>query len=538
MTKDILQFFPINEDKGFKGPRSGQTAVLRAVEKAFREGYKNVLLEAPVGSGKSGIAVTASDFYGSAHILTPRKSLQNQYMDDFRDVKEIVMMKGRGAYPCSRKYNSEEYRQLTYRIEEGEDVSVIEGTKCSEAPCLRSSSIRSSCKDARACPYDVAWGVADSTKTVVHNLHSFIFQAYFAGKFDKRNILIIDEAHEIEGIIRGFAVRKIDLPLYVTEETYAATAEFRTLLDWKGWLTGFARHFSDRPSGSSGVSDREAYLSNLDALEMLSDAFGEKFVVSGNRDRFNNKTQIEITPEQIGSLVEKYLLNFSDRRLLMSGTIYSKTAFCKRNGLNENETCFIRIPSTFPKENRPIYCKSEYLVDTSHALWEENYPKMVANIDKVFNIFDDAKGLIHAPSYLAAEQLYKSLEYSGRVVTHNKDNLQETLEAFYASEEPLVLISPVCQQGVDFKYDRARFQIVLRVPYLNTGDAFINYMVKKDFSWYNHQALIIFGQQMGRVNRSEDDYGVTILMDERFPKFLSRNRNVIPKWLTDAIIYK
>lgn len=534
----ILDHFPIDEEKGYKGPRSGQVAVLRAIEKAFKDGYKNVLLEAPVGSGKSAIAVTAASFYKSAHILTPRKSLQNQYMDDFRDTCDVVMMKGRGAYPCTRKYTQQQYIQIKNRIEIGDDVSTVSGVKCNEAPCLRSSTIRKKCKDERECPYDTAWRVADGTEGVIHNLHSFIFQAYFAGKFEKRNILIIDEAHEIENIVRGFAVRKIHLPTYVTDDEYAHTTDFESLIEWKAWLEGFAGLFSATPSGPMQVSDRDTYLSNLEALTAFSEAFGNKFVVSANRNRMTRDTDISITPEQVGQLVEKYLLAFSDRRLIMSGTIYSKQLFCKLNGLKESETCFIRIPSTFPKDTRPIYCKPDYLVDTSHALWDQNYLDMVQNVQTIFDIFDDAKGLIHAPSYSAAEQLYESLKHTERVITHTKDNLNETLQEFYASEEPMVLISPVCQQGVDFKYDRARFQIVLRVPYLNTGDAFIGYKVKKDFNWYNYQALIIFGQQVGRVNRAEDDYGVTILMDERFGKFLSKNRNVLPKWLTDAIIYK
>jgi Rad3-related DNA helicase len=83
--------------------------------------------------------------------------------------------------------------------------------------------------------------------------------------------------------------------------------------------------------------------------------------------------------------------------------------------------------------------------------------------------------------------------------------------------------------------DRARFQIILRIPYLNAGDKFIEMKLKKDFAWYNYQAMISFGQQTGRINRSETDFGVTILMDDRFPKFIRKNRSKFPKWLLDSI---
>jgi ATP-dependent DNA helicase DinG len=125
------------------------------------------------------------------------------------------------------------------------------------------------------------------------------------------------------------------------------------------------------------------------------------------------------------------------------------------------------------------------------------------------------------------------------MVIHDKDNFHEMLSKFYSSESSnKVFLSPICQQGVDFKYDRARFQIVIRVPYPNTSDPFVEHKVKNDFQWYNYEALVAFGQQVGRVNRSDDDFGATILLDERFGKFISKNKSVLPKWLTDAIIYK
>jgi Rad3-related DNA helicase len=101
-----------------------------------------------------------------------------------------------------------------------------------------------------------------------------------------------------------------------------------------------------------------------------------------------------------------------------------------------------------------------------------------------------------------------------------------------------VFISPVCQQGVDFKGDRARFQIVTRIPYLNTSDEFVSHKVENDFAWYNYKALVVFGQQIGRVNRAEDDYGATFLLDERFNRFISKNSTKLPKWLRDAIVYR
>ena len=157
--------------------------------------------------------------------------------------------------------------------------------------------------------------------------------------------------------------------------------------------------------------------------------------------------------------------------------------------------------------------------------------------DEILGVFKDVKGLIHAPSYRAMEEMADVIGNS-RIITHGSDNFQQKLEEFYARTDNAVFMSPICQQGVDFKNDRARFQVITRVPYLNAGDEFISMKMAKDFAWYNYQSLIIFGQQIGRINRGPEDWGHTILMDERFNKYIARNSKILPKWLKDAIIFR
>lgn len=549
MTKTIIDFFPTNEH--IKGPRSNQRSVLQAIQKAFEDGYKNVLLEAPVGSGKSAVAVTCAKYYGSSHILTPRKSLQDQYMEDFFE-EDIALMKGRGAYPCTwnSSKNKGVYAQTVKVIKEGRPIQILPGQRtCDKGECKNDGKAYMDCTGDEwtpggelipgdtPCPYNVALGQAQSSRAVVHNLHSFIFQTYFANRFDERAIIVIDECHEIEGIVRGFAEVKFRLPVVVEEEEIPTREDCATLEDWGRWFERFADKFSDRER-VDGTTEREDFLDTIAKMVLFSESFGEEFVMDWEHGEDGRSTRFVFIPKNIGHLVEKYLLSYGKKRLLMSGTIYNKKLFCQKNGLKEDETCFMRIGSTFPLETRPIYFKKDYQVDTSHKNWDLNFSDMVEKIEKIMNVFDDVKGLIHTPSYIASSTLYNALRHTGRVLMHTKDDFGMKLEEFYEHPKPKVFLSPICQQGVDFKYDRARFQIILRVPYANTTDPFVEYLVKEDFPSYNYQALVIFGQQIGRVNRAEDDFGATILMDERFGQFLQRNRNVLPKWLMDAISYK
>lgn len=521
----LLDHFPL------PNPRKSQVAVLEEIEKAYGDGYKFVIVEAPVGSGKSPIALTVAKWQGQAHILTPRKSLQDQYYNDFKD--DIVLMKGRSSYFCTFSDEGGGFHSKVINwVESGScPTPTPEFTNCSDAPCKNRDDILKACTVARdrTCPYKRAIEIAEENDIIVHNFHSFLYQFHFALRFSHRPILIIDEAHEVEGILRGFGTSKFILPRIIQ----VADAPDYTKLKLSYWVG----YFSENVNVPKGPARKEQYLSTLASFKEMAELNPGDFVVKTSVNALSKTTTFEFIPAYVGNAASMLLFSCADKVLLMSGTIYNKEVYCRSLGISPDDAYFIRTSSSFPVSSRPIYAKQEYLVDTSHSKWEENKEEMINKLKLILSKFPDVKGLIHVPSYKAAKEIKDAMK-EARLHTHEPHNFAHELEKFFASKGNGVFVSPTCQQGVDFKGDRARFQVILRVPYLNTGEPFSEHKVKTDFPWYNHQALVIFGQQIGRINRSEDDFGVTILMDERFIKFLSRNNKVLPKWLKDSIIYK
>jgi ATP-dependent DNA helicase DinG len=571
---DVMSYFPLPT------PRKSQEVVLRETVKAFQT-HRIVILEAPVGSGKSPIAVTLAKYFGSAHILTPRKGLQDQYFDDFSS--DIALMKGRNAYPCTKGEPVKFYNSVISAIKNGKSLTVKQGdTSCATAPCKDSKTIFDLCTNDRDCPYTVALEVAQNNDIVVHNIHSFVFQTMYGGKFVQRPLMILDEVHDLEGALRDFITKTFSLPGEVSaadapakgakpDEWFAFLAQDKFLPDLTIGDEGFAGakrrtapkdvvegiESSEEDGGGNedepvkaaakGTKDpkkltpRQQYLLRVSEITEGLSSNGNFVVKISHKTAWASSrvlsTDIEFVPEFLGDAAENLILRYGEKSLLMSGTIYDKAAFCKNLGIKESDAYFIRIPSSFPVSNRPIYCKPDYQVDTSHAKWESNFEEMILIMRKIMGIFHNVKGLVHAPSYFAAEQIVKALG-SDRVVSHGRQDFTSQLEWFYAAKGAQVFVSPICQQGVDFKEDRARFQIVTRVPYPNAGDPFVEHKLQNDFSWYNHQALVVLGQQVGRVNRSEKDFGATFLLDSRFNQFLSKNRGKLPKWLLDAVVQK
>ncbi len=595
---DILEHFALEGCS----PRPGQELVLPAIVKAW-ETKDTVILEAPVGSGKSGVAMTLAKWAGRSHILTPRKSLQDQYYNDFPHMSCTV--KGKGGYPCLPRLgilgsvggsepnyefdfpgtddNRKPYAAIKKDILKRIPVFHKPEVGCHEGPCEGNSLKKINCTmdGDRECPYNIAINTAHASPHIIHNIHSFFYQnKYSKMPYDKRDVIIIDECHDLETIVRGFLQTKITVfnsDLVVGTPNRAADIE-----EWIGWFLStrgltyeglFNAYLRDHPlqegespsfetiiSGyykSIGMWTREEHSNGrevtkstperifaenlIKALDIYSGMDPKEYIVATVDNKEKKQKEFTFTPLTLRGRPESLYLSNGEKRLLMSGTIYNKTAYCRNIGLNPEEVEFITLKSEFPADRRPIYAYGELMTDNSFASWKKDdteFDKMITNIKKIMDVYKDKKGLIHAPSYYVGEQIAAALN-SDRVITHTSDNFLSILDYFCEEEEGNdILISPTCQQGVDFKDGIARFQMILRVPYLSTSDDFVDHMRENNFMWYNYQSLIIFGQMIGRVMRSADDWGHTYLLDSRFKPYLQRNRDVLQPWLLEAVQYR
>jgi Rad3-related DNA helicase len=90
----------------------------------------------------------------------------------------------------------------------------------------------------------------------------------------------------------------------------------------------------------------------------------------------------------------------------------------------------------------------------------------------------------------------------------------------------LTFVSPSVAEGVDFKYDAARAQIILKRPTPNIGNPYVNAQYKgnsafgipKDPNYLDRVTYIEMMQMYGRIMRAEDDWGVTIVYDQAIAK--------------------
>ena len=181
--------------------RKYQRGVLKQVEKSFGEGKDNFILEAPPGFGKSAVNVAVAKSFKSAYIVTTQKVLQDIYK-----TYGLPIIKGRSNYICPVTEKSSDMAPCTfvkdYLKDEGCDY-LFEGE----------------------CPYNVAKQECVESDVCVMNLSYAFILPY---PFEKRDLLIVDEAHNIDNLALDYATmsfsRKLlgeEVPTLGSIEEYA-----------------------------------------------------------------------------------------------------------------------------------------------------------------------------------------------------------------------------------------------------------------------------------------------------------------------------
>ena len=98
-----------------------------------------------------------------------------------------------------------------------------------------------------------------------------------------------------------------------------------------------------------------------------------------------------------------------------------------------------------------------------------------------------------------------------------------------------VIVSPSMGTGVSFDEDKARFQIISKIPYPSLASKKNKMRKDQNPNWYSYSTISGLIQIYGRIVRSHDDYGDTIIIDESFSDILKYSSKLVPIWIQDAI---
>ena len=505
----------------FSSYRSGQREILEAARAAFEGGKRFVVVEAPTGTGKSAIGVTMAREAATAFVVTAQKVLQEQYLRDFPD---IALMKGRSNYPC-----------------------LVVDTHAAAAPCLAGRRFPA-CDD---CPYFVAKDAAMAANISTLNYAYYLAELNYAGGFQPRELLVLDEAHNCESSLMGF------VQVAISEAQLNRAGLTRPLPPRLGDDVAFdfaADLLPDLVNRSKALdaelkvpTSQEADLQRmrlkqwvdgmLQKVRVLLDSAGSgeiDWVVE--RGRGNEGESLTFKPIEVGTFAEDLLFSHADRVLMLSATILDPDTYLRSLGIDPDEAEFVRSDSAFAAHRRPVVVRPSARL-TRHYL-DADLPRLAEAVSEVAADHARDKGIVHAHSYKIATYLAANLaeDQRWRIVTHHGSaDRDAALSAHLASPEPTILISPSMTEGIDLIGDLSRWQVICKVPYPNLGDSQVKARMERDRAWYDWRTCLAVVQAYGRSVRSADDHAVTYLLDADFPGFLKRQRARLPEWFLEAI---
>ena len=516
---------PFNEFR----PHQLETAL--KVKAAFERGVKLVLLQAPCGIGKTLISVLVTIMLEVNMLYTCHtKALQAQFMKDF-EALGAEELTGRRNYPCLK--NPALFPKLSA------ELCTYTGPNCkhcelSKQGCEPDAKGRCSCKSD--CSYEIQKNKTERAPIGVLNTPYQLLVTNFAGGFDDREFVTLDEIDQMENALMSFI--EVSIPEGMMKKYDLPRPKFKTKREsWEEWAPQALEIVKLRLSklqGLWGVDDliAEHQLSRLKAkLEFFINEVNDTWVYDG---------ESSFKPIWVSRYAEKYLWSHAKRFLGMSATISPHYQLCRDLGIHSSECTFIDAPSVFPTERRLIHYQP--VANMNHQTKKAEFPSLVAALDKILERHPREKGLGHCVSYSNVNEILKLTKYPERMLTHRESDRQSQLSHFMGSSKPLVLLSPSMERGIDLPFDYCRFTVIAKVPFPYLGDPQVSARLYRSKStgqaWYNATTARRIVQATGRGMRSADDFCTSYILDSAFGDFYQKNLSMFPKWWRDALIIK
>ena len=515
----------------YKEWRKGQP---EAIEWLLADNMQVVLvLEAPTGSGKSGIvlgAAVADEEDNRWLILCATRVEQEQYERNATEDTDFTSIQGRRNYHCT----------LAHEELSGDDPACIdpncERVHADEAACAVGTIRTKNCVKWREgdCPYFSRVADAKRSKIVVTNYAYALNMLNYANKgLGEFSRIVCDEGHVLSEQMERFMAVRLNFDnfeFWINSVKLTERKLGEDVTEWSKWAAENYFKIRDelklrRDNLQLRPDNEKNHLRDMGRIKGLEETIGrladdvdENWVAElvGRQ-----KNTMEFMPVWLGEACEEMLLQHADQIVIMSGTIPNKEHFGKALGISPRRMSFKRLPYPFPIDNRPIHVRP--IAKLTSGYRETGLPILVEGINEVLDEHSDVKGLLHTNSYDIMEYILSEIseDHAWRLIWHDGPNdRSRALHDFREADWPAVLISPSMDKAVDFPGKQCEFIIVGKIPFPYMGTKLMKARCENDYKFYRGMAFLTLRQMIGRGARSETDICPIYILDDASRKFL------------------
>lgn len=461
------------------------------------------LLNSPVGSGKSLVNMSTALLKGDRVLyLVSNKGLQAQVAADFGCIG-MVNISGHSHYSCASSSLDP-------------DTGDFDGLEC----------------DRERCEYWPLVAAAHASNSVVTNYahHVTIGKSDDPDRLGKFDLIVLDEAHLAPDLLVDLlSVRVSNRAIHrlLGIDTPAHTADVSEWVKWAGTAVTEARakyRSLRRAIDSRGyVGDDGKELSKLSRLGKdlsrlaASVTDGTKWVVAEHTTR-----AVKLSPVWANRYAEQCLYRGISKVLLSSATL--SIDICKYLGIDSTVpglAYYREVESTFDPRRRPFYYIPTVRVDSK--MTEGSMRLLMNRVDSWIEGRLDRKGVIHSRSYRYANDVVRRSKYKDIMLHHNTDTARQVISEYMECEYPCILVSPSVEEGYNFADDMCRHSVILKVPFIYSGDPVNSARLAEDKGYRNYLAAQSIQQMVGRHVRSNSDWGECAIFDTHWGDWFARS---------------
>lgn len=538
----------------FKWRKGQKEAVYEIINTYLTGKHKAVILDAPVGSGKSLIAMASSfilnEIGKEGYILASEISLQDQYEDD---VKRMMLgwgsVKGIDNYKC---------------IENGEKHSL--GT------CKIRNKNPKSMWCYKQCPYFTARDHASMSDTAILNYNYWLIMQNHVGEeslFPARDFTICDEAHKVLDIVQNHYSPRFTENTVKDLEKLSDFFKNRKIKDHSIDVNNIKRNILEIKKSENQeilykklMSIELSLESILISVKKLKDKVDKEYknesppkswrkalflsdwvkdfhckiedyniiiqkTSTRNIIKNPNNDEIIFNCLEENFMMDKFFHQYTGFVVFMSATISDPREYMKN--INLKGAKYIKVENSFNFDKSPINYYPKRRMSYKHI--EQNKEWLFQKINEIISNHKGENGLIHSASYDLTTKIKENLtpENLKRVFVYKgTEEKRKVLDMMKVSKDR-ILMGPSLLEGLDMKDDFSRFQIFAKVPYMSLGDRFVKTKLNINPAWYRWKAVLNILQGTGRIVRNEDDWGITYILDGSLSDLIHNNRSYFPK---------
>ena len=578
--------------------RPGQVEMAEAVEEAFVE-HRHLIVQAGTGTGKSlAYLVPAATIGRPVVIATATKALQEQLATrDAPQVAEalgdvrVALLKGRSNYACRQRVAELEERGFQATLEEegeggaatpandrlvaqvqrllawerrsasgdrsdlDEDVSDRAWSMVSTGP--RECPGAFSCPQGHRCFAELARGAAAEADIIVVNLH--LLGAHLASDgavLPEHDVVVIDEAHELEGVmtqclgvemtpgrLRSLAtmarpllggpagdhavtllniadvlgaeladlgdVRSVDL----ARDEGLAVALTKADQTIRSMLSGLREAQSDSdPRSTRALSSATRLLDELDRVR--SPSSGEVLWVEGT----GTSRSLTVSPVEVGPLLTDALFDQSTV-VLTSATIPPRLA--ERLDLDPSDVTVLDVGSPFDFRAKSRLYVATHLADRRSESAEEEIADEIADLieaagGRTLSLFTSRRALREISDRVADRVTHP-------ILVQGSASNRALIDRFRDEEDACLFATMGMWQGLDVPGRSLSLVTIDRLPFSRPDDPLLEARRERAgsqaFSMIDlPRAATLLAQGAGRLIRSANDEGVVAVLDSRLAK--------------------